>query len=454
MARTAGGAPAPTVAVVGASFAGLFAAAGAAAAGLRVVLHERDDLAEDGVPRRGVPQGEQGHVLLHRGLLTAEALLPGLADDLRSAGAVEFDSGAMPFRGEHGWLPTAVGYPILSISRVRLEQVVRGRVRDLERVTLVPGVRVAGLARAGDAWRVVDEHGTTHEATWVVDASGRGSRLPTWLRALGVEVAEPETIDAHLGYASRTYRGTVPVRTAVRLMPTGTSPRGGTALPLENDRWLVGAEGYGADRPDRDDASFATFLRSLPDPALADLTAALDAVDEDVHVYRQTANRRLGYGLGRDWPPGLLVVGDALCAFNPVYGQGITVAALQGALLRDALAGGGGRAPRRARQVQRRLRRPAAEAWQTSTSEDRKILGLTGRGDRLLGRWVDRVIRLAMAGDPVCTQALADVYHLMRPGSSLLGPAVTAAVLRGWRRPAPSAPPARPAVLAGLRGRD
>ncbi|HEY0239135.1 MAG TPA: hypothetical protein VGC37_10825 [Friedmanniella sp.] len=434
--------------VIGASFAGLFAAAGAAAAGLDVVVCERDDLADETGPRRGVPQGGQGHVLLHRGLLTAESLLPGLGDELRAAGAVEFDSGEMPFRGDLGWLPAGSGYPILSISRVRLEQIVRTRVRALDRVTLVPGARVAGLAPVPGGWQVIDAHGGRREATWVVDASGRGSRLPQWLRRLGVEVAEPQTIDAHLGYAARTYAGTLPVRTAVRMLPTQDSPTGGTALPLEGGRWLVGAEGYGADRPERGQAEFAAFLRALPDPALADMVDALDPVDE-IHVYRQTANRRLGYGTEPAWPAGLLVVGDALCAFNPVYGQGITVAALQGAVLRDALRGRHGRAPRRSRRIQRELRAPAVRAWQTSTGEDRRILGLTGRSEELLDGWVDRVIRLAMAGDPVCGRALNDVYHLMRPASSLLGPRVAVAVLRGWRTAPPPALP-RPTVLAEL----
>lgn len=145
------------------------------------------------------------------------------------------------------------------------------------------------------------------------------------------------------------------------------------------------------------------------------------------------------------------MVGDALCAFNPVYGQGITVAALQGVVLRDALRGGRRpSSPRDSRRVQRLLRAPAALAWQTSTSEDRRILGLTGRGDRVLSAWAGRVIGLAMAGDRVCARAMNDVYHLMRPPSSLLGPRVVAAVLRGWRTPVPETPP-RPEVLAGLR---
>jgi 2-polyprenyl-6-methoxyphenol hydroxylase-like FAD-dependent oxidoreductase len=447
VARTDGRTPTSAV-VVGASFAGLFAAAGGAAAGLDVVVCERDDLTDETAPRRGVPQGGQGHVLLHRGLVTAESLLPGLADELRDAGAVEFDSGAMPFRGDLGWLPPGTGYPILSISRVRLEQVVRTRSSARTRVRLETDVRVAGLAPVAGGWQVIDERGTRREATWVVDASGRGSRLPHWLRRLGVAVAEPQTVDARLGYAARTYAGTLPLGTAVRLLATRASPTGGMALPLEGGRWLIGAEGYGADRPERGEADFAAFLGALPDPALADMVATLEPVDE-VHVYRQTANRRLGYGDDRSWPPGLLVVGDALCAFNPVYGQGITVAALQGAVLRDALGGRGARDPRRSRRVQQRLARPAAMAWQTSTSEDRQILGQTTRADLLLARWVDRVIRLAMAGDPVCGRALNDVYHLMRPASSLLGAPVVAAVARGWRTRAAAQPP-RPAVLAGL----
>ena len=180
------------VTVIGASLAGLFAAAAAAANGADTVILERDELPKTPEPRRGVPQGRQAHVLLHRGLLAAEELLPGLRDDLIAHGAARFDSGAMPWLGEYGWLPTWwPGFELVSVTRPLLEHLVRQRVVQQPDVTLHEESRVTGLLRSGRQWQVITEDGRTFLADRVIDASGRSSRLPHWLAELGVRLPEP-----------------------------------------------------------------------------------------------------------------------------------------------------------------------------------------------------------------------------------------------------------------------
>ena len=140
------------VVVIGASFAGLFAAAAAAANGADTVILERDQLPETPEPRKGVPQGRQPHVLLHRGLLAAEELLPGLREDLIASGGALFDSGAMPWLGEYGWLPTSwPGPELVSVTRPLLEHLVRQRLISQSSVQLHEGARVSGLRRSGTA---------------------------------------------------------------------------------------------------------------------------------------------------------------------------------------------------------------------------------------------------------------------------------------------------------------
>ncbi|GAA3619700.1 FAD-dependent oxidoreductase [Microlunatus ginsengisoli] len=439
----------PEVAVIGASFAGLFAAAAANRAGARVVLLERDALSEDTTERPGVPQGGQPHVLLHRGLEAIEGLLPGLRDELVAAGGVPIDSGDMAWLSPDGWLPTGPGLQeFVSLSRPLLELLVRRRVLALPGVELRTQARVHGLAPADGRWRLRLADGPELAADTVIDAAGRSSRLPHWLADLGIEVPEPTTIEAKLGYATRRYRsrGARPLDVGILIGATPESETGALALPVENDEWLICGAGFGARRPSRDSAEFQGYLRALCDPAVADLAAMLEPVG-DVRIHRQTGNRRHGYDKARNWPAGLLVVGDALTAFNPVYGQGITVAACQAELLTPRL-----RTPLDARttaRVQARLARVADLPWSIATGQD--VLYPSCEQDqtaaqRLMYRWTQRVNRLAAGGDASCRRTLNSVYHLMAPGTALFRPRIVGTVLRSLVAGVPAAA-ARPAVL-------
>jgi flavin-dependent dehydrogenase len=442
------------VVIIGASLAGLFAAAAAAASGSRTMIIERDVLPDSPVARKGVPQGRQPHVLLHRGLLAAEKLIPGIREDLLSHGAVPFDTGTMAWLGEYGWLPTWIpAYETVSATRPLLEHLVRKRVRELDGVTLREGVRVTELQRDARNWHVVCDDATIVRADVVIDASGRGSRLPHWLAELGVRLAEPLTLDAHLGYACRMYRviGEPPIGFGVVIQATPETGRSALAIPVEDGHWLVVAGGYGDLRPTRDPQEFDQFLARLPDPAIAELTQRLDPVG-DIAIHRQTGNRRHRYGRSRSWPAGLLTVGDAYCAFNPVYGQGITVAACQALLIRDALKHArtpldGG--PMETRRLQRRIGAAADLPWQVATSEDIRHPGSSGsqtKAQRLVGLWTAQLGRLAAHGDRPAYVAFARVYHLMATSAMLFHPAVVFSVCRSAIRGLPEANP-RPRAL-------
>ena len=439
------------VIVIGGSLAGLFAAAAAAAAGAHTTIIERDVLPTEPASRKGVPQDRQPHVLLHRGLLAAEELLPGLREDLIRHGAAQFDVGAMPWLGEYGWMPTWIpAYELVSATRPLLEHLVRERVRSLPNVVIHEGVRVTQLRRSGSRWQVECEDATMSEADVVIDASGRSSRLPHWLAELGYPTPEPRTIDAHFGYACRVYRATVPVpiSTGIMVFAVPETGVGALALPVENGRWLVVSAGYGDRRPTRDPDEFVPFLDGLQDPAIADLVRLLEPIS-DVQIYRQTGNRRHHFGSSRTWPANLVAVGDAYCAFNPVYGQGITVAACQALLLRDSLAR---KKPLRSRQLQRKIAAVAEFPWSVATTEDLRRPSSTEqptRAQQLLGRWSGELAKLAARGDRRAYRAFVGVYHLMIAPAALFNPALfvsaTVKAVRGMPPPAP-----RPAVLEAL----
>ena len=427
-----------TAVVIGASFAGLLAAAAAVRAGYRVTVLERDLLPAGPEPRNGVPQSEQAHILLHRGLLAIESLLPGIEADLLAHGGAQFNTGEILWFGEHGWMPQRPwSYEIISLSRPLLESVVRERVSALPGLTITQGVRVSGLRRADRGWQVLDHDEVVATGALVIDASGRTSRLPHWLDDLGLTAPEPAVIDAVLGYATRRYRGTLPIDTGAVVPATPDHPAGALVLRIEDDGWLVCAGGCGDQRPGRTNEEFEHYLTQLRDPLIAEIVANLEP-DGDVAIHRQTANRRLDYGSAPDWPAGLLVVGDAMCAFNPIYGQGITVAALQAELLRTALV----TSP--SRQIQRKLSALVDLPWSVATSEDLRMPTSAGEQNlrqRAMGVWLTRMIQLAAAGDEPCTRAFARVYHLMGSPLLLVSPpvvhAVARSVLTGVPAPAP-----------------
>ncbi|MGW2520665.1 FAD-dependent oxidoreductase [Streptomyces sp. NPDC001617] len=442
--------------VIGASMAGLLTAAVLGAAGRTVTIleQESDQSLGDGsrlpAPRNGVPQGRQPHVLLHRGLCAIEELLPGLRAELVAAGGVPLDTGNLAWLGERGWAPFGTpAFELVSATRPLVEHLVRQRVLALPEVSMLTGIRVSGLARepSGDGWLVQRADGPPLTADHVVDASGRASRLPQWLAQLGYGQVPTATVDARFGYASRAYAAPADIlggAAGILVLPTRQVPAGGVALPVEGGRWLVAAVGAGDHRPPRDPEGFDDFLKRLRDPALADLVARARPVTE-VAVHRRTGNVRRHYERLAHWPVGLLVTGDSLCAFNPVYGQGITVAALQALQLRQALARGTGTGWER--RLLRRLVRTADLSWAIATGEDLGHLGPDRRPgvvEGLFGLWSGEIDRLATHGDIRAQRGLDRVYHLMAPPTCLLHPRLIAAAIRARLLGLPAATPRPP----------
>jgi 2-polyprenyl-6-methoxyphenol hydroxylase-like FAD-dependent oxidoreductase len=437
------------VSVIGASFAGLFAAAAAAASGHHVTIIERDGIPTTPQARGGVPQSDQTHILLHRGLVSAEDLLPGLHDELIQRGAPEFKVGLMALLSADGWAPRGdYGYPLVCSSRTLLEHVIRKRVLALTNVQVLQQRRVQTLHQnpsgnwtlqlqpTDSASTTEDDHSNTLAADLVIDASGRSSRLPTWLEQLGVPPVATTTIDARVGYATRRFTSSRPPGPGVLMLVSAKQSRGCIVSPIEDGYWQVTSVGRGDHRPGRDGDEFLNHLAKLPDPMALDMVKDMTPVS-DVVVHRQTANVRHHYGRGRRWPTGLLVVGDALCALNPVYGSGITVAACQGRLLERAFKKaqhGNLNTPR----LQRSLARSANLPWTMATSQDRQLLTTPQRArpvEAVVGRWGAEVARLAGAGDARAADILQAVTHLMSHPIVLFTPPLLVASLRSRLRP-------------------
>jgi 2-polyprenyl-6-methoxyphenol hydroxylase-like FAD-dependent oxidoreductase len=424
--------------VVGASMAGLLAARVLADHFGRVTVLDRDVLPDVVGPRKGVPQARHVHVLLASGRAAMVDLVPGLESDLERAGAPLVDPGTQAaWRGPFGWLKQPGPSDLLTrcVSRDLLEHLVRQRVRAHPRVSILSATKVVGLLGADGGERVAGVRLATGEplaANLVIDASGRASHLPDWVVELGHLPPEEIVVEPHAGYATGIFTGIVlPPPLSILFMPAHApdQPRGGAIFPLEGNRHIVTLYGVGRDVPPTEPRAWQAFAASLSSPAIATALASAQLVGT-LHATRTTASRRRLWE-ERKLPVGVVPIGDAVAAFNPVYGQGMTVAALEARALAALLAEAGpGELDEVCRELPRRCARIVQTPWTLATSEDLRFA--TTDGDR--PPWLGMVARANDALMSLCTRdgaatlAFARVAHLAAPPSTLAAPRLAAMI--------------------------
>lgn len=428
-----------TAVVVGASMGGLLAARVLADFYQTVTVVERDRLPDDPVNRRGVPQGKHPHVLLGKAVEIIGDLFPGIFDQLVGDGAVRWDDGDLSrfwstFAGHLMVRSATIPDPALltdyHVSRPLLELAVRRAVRKIPNVEILEEHDFVGITSDVEKARItgtrVHKHGSTAEmviaADLVVDATGRGSRTPVFLEELGYDRPRIDEVEVHIAYA------TLPVRIprgalhelVVSDFPTSSRSTIFVMSACENDMYLVLGGTIGGQDPPADRAELLDFVSPL---APCHVTAVLQAAEPlaDVAQYRIPSNRWRRYDKLAHMPEGLLVFGDAICSFNPIYGQGMTVAALEAEALRDCLRNGNGNVPQRfygksAKKIQ--------VAWRTAVSSDLALQQVPGRRPlsvRVMNSYMDRVLT-AGETDPVVAQQFFRVVQMMDGPSALFRP--------------------------------
>jgi 2-polyprenyl-6-methoxyphenol hydroxylase-like FAD-dependent oxidoreductase len=428
--------------VIGSSLAGLWAARVLADHFEQITMLERDQLPVEAVSRAGVPQDRHVHVLLERGAQIMTQLFPGVGEELVAAGANRIDltkNSRVKIRGR--WLPQfQSGIITYACSRLLLESILRKRVAALPNVELCSGAQVQGLVEQNGQVQGVqvrwkdgrDE--TVETAAFVVDASGRSSKLPNWLQAIGYDQPEETVIDVRLGYAGRRYK--IPANPAPDwdVMLIGYEPphksRAGLIYSEEAGIWMVMIAGILEDYPPTNEAGFLAFAQDV-DP---EFYAAIQHAEPVSNIigYRRTENRLRHYEKLNRWPDRLVALGDAVCGLNPIYGQGMSVSAMAAVTLGEMIGKENGRLTGIAQAFQKKYPKIVEPAWLLATSSDLEWLGnneATSLPERFAGWYMPKVLD-AIPGDQLVHKTFIQVQNLIVPPMALFRPKIAARVLR------------------------
>jgi 2-polyprenyl-6-methoxyphenol hydroxylase-like FAD-dependent oxidoreductase len=450
--------------VLGGSMAGLLAARVLAESFDEVLIVDRDELAGVTTARRGVPQGRHVHGLLARGQQILEELFPSFTSGAVAAGIPTGDLGELRwFFGGNRLLPATTGLICVSATRPVLEHHVRARVTALPNVTLVERTDIMGITATRDASRVtgaqIHRHGAASpevlEADLVIDATGRASRTPVWLDELGYGRPEEVRVKINISYTTRTYRladeSILNGDLSINPVATPAAPRGAFFSRIEDGKCALSLTGVLGDSAPTDPAGFLEYTRSLPIPDVYDVVRDAEPLSDAV-IFRYPASVRRRYERLSRFPKGFLVLGDAACSFNPAYGQGMTVAAIEALTLRDHLTRGVPEAAAFHRDIAKVIDGP----WDMSVGGDLGYPEVEGPRPlmvKIVNAYMAK-LQAAATRDPEVTRKFMRVAGMVDAPTAILRPGMMLRVLRNGKPVQPAAVPAPTAVPQADSGPD
>lgn len=419
--------------VIGGSIGGLLAARALADSFRQVTLIERDRLEDDRQYRRGVPHAQHAHGILAGGSSMLEKLLPGILDDLFANGAMPSDllADARWFLEGGSLRQSETGVTGVLASRPLTEKLVRKHVCAIDNIDVLDNCAVNGLVFDGKAVTGVRTPERTLNADLVVDASGRGSRTPQWLDAMGFEPPTKEKVEVQLAYTTRLFKrdpDTADGDTAIIIPPTPEGKRGGVILAQEGGVWIATLHGHFGQQAPEDLNGYLRYAKTLAAPYIYDVLRDAEPIGEGRFI-RFPASTRNRYEKLARFPKGLLVFGDAICSFNPVYGQGMSVAALEADVLREGLLSG------TANLAKRFFDRAATvidTPWNIAVGSDLRMpetIGPRSLGVKFINWYISKLHKCAHHDDAAAL-AFMRVAHLLATPDSLMRPAMAWRVLR------------------------
>jgi 2-polyprenyl-6-methoxyphenol hydroxylase-like FAD-dependent oxidoreductase len=382
--------------VIGAGIAGLITARMLTDYYEEVCVIERDEFPSEPDNRQGVPQSFHPHRVQPRGALIMEHYFPGYNDELIQMGAISSHDERLVVSNRYGTLVNkedASSFKIASCSRALLEWVLRKRIQDISHIRFLTSMEVTGLMVSEDQRSITgiytkERNGEKREgqlsADMVIDASGRSSKLIRWLDKIGLTVPEPEVLKVSLGYSTRYYK----IKSSIpnELVMSDSDPEQGIRASIfmrtEDDiagliLFNAGGETYPSTQPE----AFQEQIKQLfAADKIVELMEHLEPL-QGPRGYRISDSIRQHFELMEDWPSGLLVLGDALCGFDPIHGQGITVAAIEAETIGRCLEEQRTQPePQFERKALQRMQQAIEPAWWLSSVADMRWKGVEHAG--------------------------------------------------------------------------
>lgn len=459
--------------IIGGSLAGLLAARVLVDHFDQVTIIERDHFPATPTFRPGVPQGRHAHFLLVQGRLILERLFPGITSDLKDAGAIEIDvTRDLLVNIQTRFMPRVASGNLVTLTMTRelLEWTIRQHLNGYSRVEIVTGYEATNFISNSTNTRIVgvrtcprpipgeiNGQDVTFHAELIVDASGRNSRTPRWLSELGYTPPKETTVNSFAAYATQWYELSSSFNRDWQALAIHHT-RSGVVYGVEHNRWVVTLSGAGHDYPPTDQIGFLDFARSLPVPDLHNALQNARPISR-IYGFRRNENSLRHYEHLHRWPDRLVVLGDAVCTFNPIYAQGMTTSVLAAVTLDKCLGSYFRRRGEReltgfAKYFQKRLAKTNTTPWLMATSEDFRhpatIGGKRNRMTQMFHTYLDQVQELA-ADRPSVYKTFAGVVQLVYSPLSLFQPGVLFPLLaRIIRQRLTHALPARKSKKQGM----
>lgn len=438
-----------TAIVIGASISGLVNAKVLSKHFDKVIVLEKDKLNQNFLPehRKGLPQAHHQHILLMKGRQLFEKIFPGFDDELAQMGSPELSySNDVALYVGHGKLPRfPSNLKVRPSRRIWIDSLVRKRIAFLSNVEIKSNIQVKRLAFDPDFNRItgvlyqyqedadqLNEHKEDFlSAELVIDCSGRGSKINKWLKELSFSDIPKTEVDPKLGYASclldipETYNGVRNIEVAPHVPD---NPRAAGLWEVEKGTWLLTLIGMTGKYPPSDISGFKAFSDALPTPSISNILEQAQVIS-DIQSFRGTKNIWRHFETMSSYPHGLLVMGDALCAFNPLHGQGLTLIAQSAEILEQALYKGCvvNFSDTWSQSVYRKLNRVFISAWMFAVSEDMRWPETIGRKVdwklKLAYRYTDLLLKTCQYSEHT-TQVCLSVANMIKSPLSLIHPGI------------------------------
>jgi flavin-dependent dehydrogenase len=427
--------------VIGAGISGLAAARALSDFFAEVIILERDELPEHATHRTGVPQGRHPHGLLAGAMVAFEDLFPGFTQDLARAGAVQLDPGSdvchqfpglAPFpRHNFGWNTFSMSRPLLELTMLRrLQRQANVTVHEQSTVLSLIG-SADGSTVTGVSYLTSDGKPETLSADIVVDASAHGAVTLNFLRSNGRTLPEVSTVGADIRYSSAVFssrRYDIDFKMVVTYPKAPERVRGGYLMPAENDRWQVLLVGRGDTIPPVDGDAFLDYAQQLETLSIYNEIRDAERLGNIVRFSFPESTWR-HFGQLSDFPRRLLPIGDAICRFNPVFGQGMTVALKEANMLHHLLQTepfGVGLLATLGQTFLTEAEALIADPWAMSAAPDFIYPETRGQRPPNLEEKLkfQRALEHIAADDPDIYKLVSEVRHLLKPLSALDSPEI------------------------------